>query len=203
MTKPRLFTAALFIAVSISMSTPLAPAVAVAVAQTETATTTTTTTEAPAVGAPAITASLTPSLSVIGNSEQRARVDEVKSSFASLGLELPDLVIRFWNENEPCDGHMGIFRPRAESSSVDICSDLAFVLPHELAHAWERGALSDSDRQAYMADRGFETWQNVERNESAIEDVAHVTQLVVMGGGESGRANVDDAFRLLMGLSAK
>jgi len=201
MTKPRLFTAVLFIAISISMAAPLAPAIA------EPETTTTTETEAESENesdteAPSNTASMNPSVAVVGTDDQRALVDDLLSTFTSLGMALPDLEIRFSDDDEACNGHMGMFRPRAEGWGIDICSDLAFVLPHELGHAWERVALSDADREAYMAEREFETWQHAERNESAIEDVAHVVQLVVMGGGESGRADIDGTFGLLMTLSA-
>jgi hypothetical protein len=203
MTKPRLFTAVLFIAISISMAAPLAPAIA----EPETATESESENESEnetesAIEAPSITASLNPSLSVVGTDDQRAFVEDVQSRFTSLGLALPDLEIRFSDDDEACDGHLGMFRPRSEGWGIDICSDLANVLPHELGHAWERVALSDADRQAYMAHREFETWQHTERNESAIEDVAHVVQLVVMGGGESGRADIDGTFGLLMTLSA-
>ena len=197
MTKPRLFTAVLLIAVSISMSAPLAPAIAETVPVAETAAETATKIEEPS-----ITASLNPTLTVVGTDDQKALVEDAQSTFISLGMALPDLEIRFSDDDEACDGHMGMFRPRSEGWGIDICSDLAFVLPHELGHAWERVALSDADRDAYMADREFETWQHAERNESAIEDVAHVLQLVILGGGESGRADIDDAFGLLMTLSA-
>ncbi len=191
MTKPRFFTAVLLIAVSISMAAPLAPAIAEAEANTVTE-----------PEAPTITASLSPTLTVVGTDDQRALVEDAQSTFTSLGMALPDLEIRFWDNDEACDGHMGMFRPRSEGWGIDICSELAFVVPHEMGHAWERAALSDADREAYMAERGFETWQHAERNESAIEDVAHVLQLVVRGGGESGRADIDDTFSLLMTLSA-
>jgi len=197
MTKPRLFTAVLLIAVSISMSAPLAPAIAETVPVAETAAETATKIEEPS-----ITASLNPTLTVVGTDDQKALVEDAQSTFISLGMALPDLEIRFSDDDEACDGHMGMFRPRSDGWGIDICSDLPFVVPHELGHAWERVALSDADRDAYMADREFETWQHAERNESAIEDVAHVLQLVILGGGESGRADIDDAFGLLMTLSA-
>ncbi|MFV1961716.1 MAG: hypothetical protein ACC658_07760, partial [Acidimicrobiia bacterium] len=101
-----------------------------------------------------------------------------------------------------CENHEGVFR--TATWTIDICSELAFVLPHEMGHAWERANLSDASRNTYMEAYGFDFWQagTTVRNEQAIEDVAFVIQLVILGGGRSGRPNIDQAFDLLVALAA-
>jgi len=149
-----------------------------------------------------VTTSFEPVVVSRGTAEQLALVEDALGSFADAGMALPDLMIRFWDDRESCDGYLGVFR--TATWAIDICSELPFVLPHEMGHAWERANLSDASRDTYMATYGFEFWQEgtTVRNEQAIEDVAFVIQLVILGGGRSGRSNVDQAFDLLVGLAA-
>jgi hypothetical protein len=145
--------------------------------------------------------SLSPATVVRGTAAQQTTVDRTVAGFVDLDMALPDLEIRFWTDTDRCDGHLGLFR--AESGTIEICSELAFVLPHEIGHAWERVTLHDAARQVYMSARGFDVWQSADahRNDEAIEDVAFVIQLVVLGGGQSGRPDIDEAFELLTQLA--
>jgi len=149
-----------------------------------------------------VATSLEPIVASRGTTEQRRQVEDALDSFADAGMALPDLVIRFWDDKASCDNHEGVFR--TTTWAIDICSELPFVLPHEMGHAWEQANLSDASRDTYMETYGFEFWQTgtTVRNEQAIEDVAFVIQLVILGGGRSGRSNVDQAFDLLADLAA-
>ena len=55
-----------------------------------------------------------------------------------------------------------------------------------------------------MDARGFTTWQDqyADRADQAIEDVAFVIQLTVLGDGSTGRDNIDAAFGTLVDLAA-
>src|SRR5512134_2896532 len=106
--------------------------------------------------------SLEPSLTIRGtdarHTGQSARVDDALARFRFAGLELPDLEIAFHEDDSACDGHEGMFRPHDLPWRIDVCSDLDFVVPHELAHAWAAANLDDDDRARYVAARGLTNW---------------------------------------------
>lgn len=98
--------------------------------------------------------------------------------FSDSGLLLPDLEVRFYDRPDECRGHLGLFQAQFSPARILVCGDLAFILPHELAHAWDIANLDDSDRQQYVEAGGFETWddQDAERDERGVEDAAFVIQ---------------------------
>ena len=112
----------------------------------------------------------------------RDRVDQSLELFRGAGLELPDLDVRFSDDPTDCQGHDGLFDPSTRPWTISICSDVGYVVTHELAHAWEAANLDDSEREHYMVVRGFETWngQHVDRDERAIEEAAFMVQQNLM-----------------------
>ena len=123
--------------------------------------------------------SLTPDVSVIGASgEQQVAVDDAVARFRSVGLRLPAVEIRFHADKAECDGHLGLFQRGFTPWRVLVCSDLAFVLTHELAHAWEAANLDDDERERYVEARGMPTWDDhdADWNERGIEDAAFIVQ---------------------------
>ena len=87
------------------------------------------------------------------------------SRFERAGLELPDLVIAYHDDKEPCTGHPGFYRS-GTPARVDICGfnwdrfvvSARKTVLHELAHAWAVSQLSDEDRQRFVEVRGLATW---------------------------------------------
>ena len=142
-------------------------------------------------------------ITVVGDDAQRQRVDNATAMFATFEMSLPDLNIRFWADSTNCDGHDGLFRPSNQPWTIEICSELASVVPHELSHAWERATLTNTDRQTYMKIRGFDVWQDltIDRADQAIENVALVIQQTISHGGPTGRPNIDTPFDLLTNLT--
>jgi hypothetical protein len=146
-------------------------------------------------------ASLTPHIDVEGTFEQQALVDDTIAVFVELGMPLPDLTVAFTTDQDACNGFMGLFQPDAAGWRIDICSDLPFVIPHELGHAWERANLDHADQAEYMDARGLEHWRHAKRVEAGVEDVALVIQHIVLGGGSSYREGITEAFDLLTSLA--
>lgn len=98
------------------------------------------------------------------------------------GLLLPDLEIRFLDDRAACRGHYGLFQPRDEMWRILICSDVDFVITHELAHAWMRSHLDGFARQRYLLARRLPTWNDPDTPwmERGIEDAAFVIQQNLM-----------------------
>jgi hypothetical protein len=110
----------------------------------------------------------------------RARLDEALERFERAGLLLPDLDVEF--SDDGCYGHLGLFDPNSIPWRVTVCSDLAFVLTHELAHAWAAANLDDAERAGYLAHRGLSSWNDPDLHwrERGTEDAAFVLQQVLM-----------------------
>ncbi len=142
-------------------------------------------------------------ITVLGSDAERERVETATAVFATLGMSLPNLEIRFWDDNVKCNGYLGWFSPSSLPWTIDICSETAMIIPHELSHAWERATLTDADRHTYMEARGFDVWQDpaLDPNLTAIENVALVVQQVISKGGPTGRTNIDIPFDLLTKLA--
>lgn len=145
----------------------------------------------------------TAGITVAGDDAELERVETATAVFATLGMPLPDLEVRFWDTTANCDGHEGLFRPSNVLWTIDVCSHRAYVVPHELAHAWERATLTDTDRQTYMETQGFDIWHDltIDPADQAIENVALVIQQVISYGGPTGRTNIDTPYQLLTGLA--
>jgi hypothetical protein len=121
----------------------------------------------------------TPQVSVSGaDSEDRTRLDEALAAFRENDLDLPNLDVRFFDDEAECHGHQGLFQQSFTPWRLLICSDLQFVPTHELAHAWEAATLTDDDRDRYVEARGLTTWDNpdVAWDERGVEDVAFILQ---------------------------
>ena len=126
--------------------------------------------------------SLVPSLKIrgtdAGQAGQTTRVDNALARFRYAGLKLPDLEIIFHDDDSACDGHDGMFRPHSFPWRIDVCSDLDFVVPHELAHAWAAANLDDNDRARYIDARGLTNWADTSApwEERGTEDAAFMIQ---------------------------
>ena len=128
---------------------------------------------------------LRPTIDVAGASPSDATaLDEALARFRDQGLLLPDLEVRFSTDEADCHGHPGVFESGTSPWRISICSDLAFVLTHELAHAWTEANLDDGDRDAYVVARGLPAWRgdDLEWGERGVEDAAFMIQQNLMAG---------------------
>lgn len=110
----------------------------------------------------------------------RTRVDEAVRRFERAGLSLPDVAVEF--SDDGCLGNLGLFDRNTTPWRVHVCSDLEFVLTHELAHAWAAANLTDDDREAWVELRGLPAWNDPDLHwrERGTEDAAFVLQQVLM-----------------------
>jgi len=152
-----------------------------------------------AEGTPPAT-SLDPSV-MVGNATptQQERLDLALRRFADTGLVLPDLEVVFDPTGDECNGGSGLFRWGVTPWRIAICEPYDAVFEHELAHAWEAAALTDEDRDRYMALRGFTVWndQSVPWGERAAEDVAVTIQRALSGISLPEELSTGQAERLL------
>jgi len=140
------------------------------------------------------------------NSNEEARLASAVELFDKNGLSLPSTDVHFFDDKSSCRGHYGLFETSVEPWRIRICSDLAFVLPHELAHAWAEANVSDTDRIAYFSFRGLTNWndKDVAWDERGTEDAAFMIQQNIMSNGpvvmSRSMREKAKAYELLTGL---
>jgi hypothetical protein len=108
------------------------------------------------------------------------RVSDAERLFDRRGLRLPPVTIEFHDDDDACKGHPGYFRPRLER--IDICSDLPFVLIHELAHVWIEDHVRVAARRAFVSRNDLPTWNDHDHewDDRGVELAAFTIQQVVM-----------------------
>ena len=129
--------------------------------------------------------SIKPDVELVGGTtKQRRWLAEALNRFGQYGFALPDMTVQFVNgDNDSlCDGYLGLFKPDLSSPVLLVCSDLEFVVAHELAHAWLWANLDTTDRKTYADHRNFSTWndKNARWADRAAEDAAFVIQQTLM-----------------------
>jgi hypothetical protein len=103
-----------------------------------------------------------PSLAVVGGTaEQRRMVSWAVDRFASVGLTLPALEIRFHATRDGCAGRLGLY----DDGVVDVCRHLtdlwaARELMHELAHGWLDANMTEAARERFLQLRGLTVWSD-------------------------------------------
>ena len=124
-----------------------------------------------------------PSLTVIEASVQQAAELEVAvQRFVNEELTLPELRVRYSPEPDGCYGHLGTFTRTTTPWTITICSDLAFVPTHELAHAWLETNLDTATRRSYLRARHKASWNDKQADwsERGVEDAAFIIQQNLM-----------------------
>lgn len=114
--------------------------------------------------------------------EQSADLTRAISRFDAARLTLPDLNIRFSNDAADCNGHLGIFDHATAPATITICSDLAFVPTHELAHAWIETNVDHATRDRYLQARHLQIWnaKSADWTDRGVEDAAFIVQQNLM-----------------------
>ena len=143
------------------------------------------------VGTPAVAAVASPDPIVIATGfgpEQQSLIDWAVDLFGQADLPLPPVEFVHEPSREPCKGRRGSHTVDQGRSLIRICTDgtgladqILFV--HELAHAWDRNALTDDRRAAFMALRGLHTWRGSDPNgEDWLERGAeHAAEIMTWG----------------------
>jgi hypothetical protein len=93
-----------------------------------------------------------------GTTEQIETVESVLDRFETTGLDLPPLSVYIHDTKSGCDGHSGLYSPRSQIDRIDICTDAAFIVLHEFAHAWEHRFGKDVARQRLLDQSGLDAW---------------------------------------------
>ena len=141
---------------------------------------------------------------------QLVRLGEALEAFVDAGLEVPDLEVRFFTNDETCGTEHGRFFTDEGVRHIHICpTEFDSVYEHELAHAWESVNLTDAQRSEFMQLYGYSSWSSKEVawRDRGIEGVAFVIQRGVAGmplppvpgGDEKSRMQ---AYELLTGRPA-
>jgi hypothetical protein len=139
--------------------------------------------------------------------EFTAVVETAIDRFNTVGLTLPDLRIYYHSDPSACPGAIGLFNQDGSGTRVDLCTQVAYTLLHELAHAWEYHTLSDATRQAYLNHVGLTSWASpdVDWEDRGVE---HAAWTVAWGLLETPITNpaafVDElrSFQLLTGIAS-
>ena len=150
--------------------------------------------------------SVRPNITAEGaNADQQAHLDEALALFRYHGLELPDLEVRFSDDEADCGGNPGVFENSFTPWRLSICSESAYVPTHELAHAWEAANLDDEARARYVEARGLTNWNDPAAGwaERGVEDAARMMQQNLMATDPQltlpAWAERLDAYELLVG----
>lgn len=127
--------------------------------------------------------SLTPAVTVVGaDAGQRDLLDRALASFRENGLALPDVEVRYSDDEADCGGHLGLFQKKYTPWRLLVCSDFTYIPYHELAHAWEAANVDDATRARYIEARGLTNWNAAASKwaERGVEDAARMIQLNLM-----------------------
>lgn len=133
-------------------------------------------TEAPRIGAATLEETLDPI--------DEEAVSWAQDRFREAGLSLPDIVVSFHRETDPCEGASGGHLIENGQNRVLICISrtgtsrelqVKRVLLHEFAHAWDDFALTAGIRSEFMDFKDFSGWSfDVPYDERASEHAAEI-----------------------------
>jgi len=136
---------------------------------------------------------------------EAATLDIALQRFADAHLRLPELNVRFSDSPADCYGFLGIFATGTTPWTITICSDLAFVPTHELAHAWLETNLDAETRDRYLHARHIKSWDDKQADwhDRGVEDAAFIIQQNLMITPQSPLSpewqRRADAYELLTG----
>jgi len=115
------------------------------------------------------------------SSEQAALAEWALGLFDEAGLALPPVQFVAHSTGEGCLGRAGAHVHRDGRSIISICTadtgpTEEFLYLHELAHAWDRQALSDERRRDFLEARGLDHWrsEDAEWHERGAEQAAEI-----------------------------
>ena len=138
----------------------------------------------------------------------QGRIDWAVARFDAAGLELPYVEIHVWDSTQPCDGFQATFRQSESPLRIDLCNSNRIVILHELAHAWDKSALTPDVREAFMELRGIAAWNDPAHDwrDRGVEDLADIVVWGLLTDGTGYRVEEREkleAFRLVTGISPR
>lgn len=146
------------------------------------------------------------------SADQVARVARALNRFDWLGLELPDVEVRYYSDFSGCADREEPARQRpgylilGEAKYTIFMCGVEFTLLHELAHVWDHSHLTDDERDRFMAERDADEWSGVERARAGGEHLADVVAWGLQDGNArpsnskpNDDASLREAFRLVTG----
>ncbi len=96
-------------------------------------------------------------------------IDWAFGRFEQAGLDLPDVMVTFHDDPTGCGGNSGLYRP-AEIAEVHLCVPAErpvkvrkLIALHELGHAWAENRTGGATRQAFLDERGIDSWYDPEQ----------------------------------------
>ena len=131
---------------------------------------------------PGVTAAGTSPVTTSGlSAEQAALVEWALALFDDAGLALPPMHFVAHGTTAGCFDRAGAHVHRDGRSMIHICTMDAgpiqeFLYLHEMAHAWDRRALSNERRHAFLETRGLDEWrsEDAEWHELGAEQAAEI-----------------------------
>jgi hypothetical protein len=117
---------------------------------------------------------------------QRELIDWAMGLFDQAALPLPPIQFVHHDTSEACLGSTGAQTYRDGRSTIHICTDDAsaveqFLFLHEIAHAWDRLALTDERRAAFLKLRGLTEWRNDDPERWHERGAEHAAEIMVWG----------------------
>lgn len=113
------------------------------------------------------------------STEEQELVDFAYSRFALVGIELPAVRIEFPDDKAACHEFGGVYLPG--ETTVRICRPSRTTLIHELAHSWVETTLNATDRDAFLEERGLDTWAGgTQWDKRGAEHAAEIITWAVM-----------------------
>jgi hypothetical protein len=119
--------------------------------------------------------------------EQRQDLGWALDLFAAAGLALPPIEAVRHGSTDACFGRRAAHTWRDGRSTIHLCpeEDTAKVrryrMLHELAHAWDRRALTESRRAAFLRLRGLTEWRNDDPDRWHERGAEHAAEIMVWG----------------------
>jgi hypothetical protein len=117
---------------------------------------------------------------------QLALIDWAIGLFDQATLPLPPMHFVHHDTSDACLGSTGAQTYRDGRSTIHICTDDAspveqFLFVHEMAHAWDRLALTDERRTAFLQLRGLTEWRNDDPQRWHERGAEHAAEIMVWG----------------------
>jgi hypothetical protein len=125
-----------------------------------------------------------------GSVEQRATVMWAAGRFKEVGLDFPRPPLYLYEGTMQCGGYAGSTHVLPESVTVHVCveghGDLARIVLHEFAHAWDLafGGISKETRTDFLALRGLGEW-NDSNDDWAERGAEQAAEIIAWGLQES------------------
>jgi hypothetical protein len=134
--------------------------------------------------------------------------------FRRAGLSLPAIAVGIHDDDAPCNGNAGLYRP-LDPVEVHLCSSsptgsraARLITLHELAHAWAETRMTGDDRAALLRLRRLDAWTDprLPRHDWGAEHAAEIVSWGLMDEPvpiirirDAEPAALSIAFELLVG----